>query len=933
MKIVLAALLATTPLAAGTATAQQAPAPVTAKPIAVPPLAAVKRTLANGMTVYAHRDPKAASVSVYVWYRTGQRDDPKGRGGFAHLFEHLMFKPTRNLPQGVSAFQSSFAESANATTLFDTTLYTTTAAANRLESLLWMEGERLRNLIVDEKQYASEREVVKEELRQRIFAQPYGRILHHLIPGFVFTTHPYGRPIGGTAEELDRATFAEVSAFHEAFYRPDNMVVVVAGNFDSGQLDAWTDRYLGAIPKPAAPLIVTPPAKEPERTAPRIVDAYAPNVPLPAIVTAWVAPPAADPDSFGIDMVDALLTRGAGGRLNRVLVSEKGLASSNAAFNFPTRDGHAYAITTTLAKDASVAAAEAALASELAALRDRPVSAEELEAAKSALLGEALSARETTQGRAILIGDGATLADDPGLADKRLAAIRNMTPADVQRVAGRWLADRRRVTIRYQDESLRPAGYTGDVSPNAVETMGVVVPPATRPPLKFAGEAEREQPPGPGPQRRQPPAITESKLANGLRIVSARSTDLPLVTLELVLPGGDAGDPAGHAGRADLAAALMLRGAGGRDAAAFGAALDRLGARMSATATPDATILQMTVPAANAGEATRLMADVVLRPGSATAELERERRRLVDAIAVSERRPIQLAVRLLPAAVAAGTPYGSVATAASLAAVDGDDVAAARATWGPRTGTLVITGALDPRAATALAQAAFGAWQGGAAPELPPIPDPRPRIVAIDLPGVAQTAVVAGLPVGPRTAGDHRALQVANAVLGGGSGGWLGKEIREKRGLSYGAGSQIEMRRGAGYVMAATQTKTESAAEVVDLVLAQFTRLAAAPPDPAAVAERSDYVARGLATRTDRTASLGDYLADLVATGAPLSLAREELGSSPAVSGEAIAAAAQRLDPKRAVVLVVGDSKAWLPALKTKYPSVEMTDAARLIAP
>jgi len=400
MKIMLAALLATAAFVPPAAIAQQAPAPVAARPITVPPLAYTKRTLVNGMTVYAHRDPKAASVSVYVWYKTGQRDDPKGRGGFAHLFEHLMFKPTRNLPQGVSAFQSSFVEGANATTLFDTTLYTTTASANRLESLLWMEGERLRNLIVDEKQYASEREVVKEELRQRIFAQPYGRILHHLIPGFVFTTHPYARPIGGTAAELDRATFAEVSAFHEAFYRPDNMVVVVAGNFDPKQLATWTDRYLGAVPKPSTPLIAAPPVREPERTAPRLVDAYAPNVPLPAIVTAWIAPPAADADSAGLDVVDALLTRGATGRLNRALVSEKGLAASNSAFNFLTRDGHAYAITTTLAKGAKVADAEAALAAEFAALRDRPVSAAELDAVKNALLGDALTARETTQGRA-----------------------------------------------------------------------------------------------------------------------------------------------------------------------------------------------------------------------------------------------------------------------------------------------------------------------------------------------------------------------------------------------------------------------------------------------------------------------------------------------------------------------------------------------------
>ncbi len=924
-----ALLLACTPAAV---VGQPAPGAVAPAPIVVPPLTFEKRVLANGMSVYAHRDPKAASVSVYVWYKTGQRHDPKGRGGFAHLFEHLMFKPTRNLPQGVSAFQSSFAENANATTLFDTTLYTTTAPANRLESLLWMEGERLRNLIVDEKQYRSERDVVKEELRQRIYAPPYGRILNRLIPGFVFTKHPYGRPIGGTAEDLDRATFAEVSAFHEAFYRPDNMVVVVAGNYDPAQLRAWTDRYLGAVPKPSTPLIVEPAVIEPERTAPRVVDAYAPNVPLPAVVTAWIAPPARDPDAAGIDVIDALLTRGATGRLNRILVSEKGLASSNVPFNFPTRDGHAYFVTTTLAKGAKLADVEAALAAAFADLRDRPVTTAELDAVRNALLGDALTTRETTQGKATLIGDGVTLADDPGLDDKRLAAIRAITPADVQRIARRWLADRRRVTIRYQDESLRPAGYAGDVSTNATETMGPSVPPATRAPVAFAAAGEREQPPGPGPQRREPPAIAESKLANGLTVVSARSTDLPLVTLELVLASGDATDPVGHAGRADLAAALMLRGAGGRDAAAFGAALDRLGARMSTNATPDATIVQMTVPAANAAAAARLMADAVLHPSSSAAELAGERRKLTDAIAVAERRPIQLALRLLPGAVAPGTPYGGIPTATSFAAIDEADIAAARAGWGPRAATLIVTGALDARAATALAQGAFGNWRSDAAPApLPAVADPAARMIAIDLPGAAQTAVVAALPVGTRSTGDHRALQVASAMIGGGSTGWLSKEIREKRGLTYGAGTLLDMRRAAGYVMAVTQTKNESAAEVVDLVLAQFTRLSAAPPDAAALAERSDYVARGLATRTDRTTSLGDYLADLVATGAPLSLARTELGAAPKLDRAAIADAARRLDPKRAVVLVVGDSKLWLSALRAKYPSLEVSDPASLV--
>ncbi|WP_034158953.1 M16 family metallopeptidase [Sphingomonas sp. ERG5] len=927
-----AAITIATLCASTAVTAAPAPrAAVAAAPIVVPPLVYTKRVLKNGMTLYAMRDPKAASVSLYMWYKVGQRDDPKERAGFAHLFEHLMFKPTRNLPQGAFTYMSTIVESANATTLFDDTLYTTTAPANRLETLLWLEGERLKNLVVDQANFASERDVVKEELRQRIFAAPYGRILFKLIPGFVFSTHPYARPIGGTAEDLDKATLADVRAFHEAFYRPDNAVMVIAGNFDPRQLEAWADRYIGSIPKPAAPLIRIPSSIEPERTSPRLVDAYAPNVPLPALVAAWVAPAEANPDSAGIDVIEALLTRGAASRLNRVLVTDKQLASSIMTYNFDTRDGHAFAIVTTLAKGADMAAARTALDAEIARLRDTPVDAAELASVKNALLGAALSDRETPAGRVLLVGDGDVLSGDPAHDDKRLTAIRAMTPADVQRIATRWLGAQRQVTIRYQDESLRPAGYTGDVSTNDVAAMGPTVPPATRTPVTIASASEREQPPSPGPQRRVVPPIIEATLANGLTLVSAQSTEVPLVTLELVIAGGDAADPAGRAGLADLTAALALRGAGRRDAVALAAAVDDLGGRISANAQADATIVKITVPAANADAAAALLGDVALRPSAAPEELDRERRKLADALAVSEKQPVQLALRVLPAALFAGTPYGAVATPQSLAAIDAADVAATRAKWGPRGATLVVTGSLDAKQAAALAQRTFGDWSGGApAPTFTAIAAPS-RIIAIDLPGAPQSAVIAALPTGPRSAGDQRALQVANAIVGGGSIGWLSKEIREKRGLSYGAGSQIDMRRGGGFVMAASQTKTASAPEVVDLMLAQFARLPADPPSAAEDAERSEFVSRILASQTDRTAGLGDYLAGLIATGAPLSVARAELSPGAAVSPAEIAAAAKRIDPATATVLVVGDSKAWLPALRAAHPNVELVDAATLI--
>ena len=197
------------------AAAQAERTAVAATAISVPKLAFTQRTLANGARIFALRDSAAPTVTVAIWYNVGQRDDPRGRGGFAHLFEHLMFKSTRNIADGVMPFVSALGGQTNASTLLDYTDYYVTAPANRLEPLLWMEGERLRNLVVDDTAFSSERKVVQEELRQRILAQPYGRILYTLLPAFTFDAHPYRRPIGGTIEDLDSATLADVRAFHE----------------------------------------------------------------------------------------------------------------------------------------------------------------------------------------------------------------------------------------------------------------------------------------------------------------------------------------------------------------------------------------------------------------------------------------------------------------------------------------------------------------------------------------------------------------------------------------------------------------------------------------------------------------------------------------------------------------------------------------------
>ena len=904
--------------------------------ITVPPLEHRERVLENGARIFTIRDPASPTVSVNVWYDVGQRDDPRGRGGFAHLFEHLMFKTTRNLPQGVTPFVTELGGTTNASTLFDFTTYYVSAPANQLEALIWMEGERLRNLVIDEAGFRSERDVVKEELNQRIYAQPYGRILYTLIPAFTFTNHPYARPIGGTAADLDRATLEDVRAFHEAYYRPDNAIFVISGNFDPVRADAWVDRHIGSIARPDRP-IPRDDRMETEQALPSTIDAFAPNVPLPAIIFSWRAPAADESDAAGMALVEALLTRGSGSRLRRRLVDERGFASNVTAFNLPARDGHAFALMVTLAQDRDLAEAEAAFDAEIARLRDEPIGADELGAVKNAMLGDALNRRETARGRAFELGGGVILNGDPNYEDQRLAAIRALTPAALQQLARRRLDDRRRVTIRYRDESLRPSDYAGDTPPD-VSAMGTVVPPAARPPVTLAAEGERQPPPPPGTSiPRTPPLLAERRLDNGLRIVAARSSDVPLVTLKLVVHGGDAADPPGKAGLADLLAAVALRGAGGRDAAAIAEEIAALGGAISAEADPDATILTVSVPAANAARAGRLLADIAIRPDLADAEIERVRRQQVDALAVAARQPMQAAVRQLSAAMFDGSPYGAVPTAVSLGRVDRSDLAAAHAgSWGPANAVLIVSGALAPAEADELAQDLFGGWSaGGRAPTAPAAAAAEPQVLVVDMPEAGQTAVLAAARAVGRESPQWRALQIANARLGGGRLGWLGEEIRVRRGLSYGAGSLLDERRDATLVIAATQTRNEAAPEVAGLILEQLRRLAAEPISQADLTERSAFLDNSLASQTERAEGLAGYLADLVSAGAPLASARSELsGEASADSGQVSAVAASYLRPEMATLIVAGDSRQWIDVLRQRYPELRrVTPEGRPVDP
>ena len=418
-----------------------------------------ERTLANGLRILSVEDHSSPTVSIQVWYHVGSKDDPQGRSGFAHLFEHIMFKGTKNMKdEMVDRLTEDVGGMNNAFTADDMTVYYEVVPSNYLETLLWAEAERLSSLDVNEKVFLSERDVVKEEYRQRYIASPYGRLLL-ATEMKSFMKHPYMRPGIGNIDELNAASIQDVIAFHKAYYRPDNATLVVVGDFDSKQLDAWVDRYFAKIPRPTTPLPrVT--VKEPARTAEARHVERAPNVPLPAVTFTYLVEPVTSDDAFALQVAESLLAGGESSRLYNSLVYEKQIASSVTATADLREDVSLFILRAVLASAKKPEEVEAALMAEVKRMQDAPVTAAELEKAKNQLVTAQLLEFETNNGKAEALGFAAVILGDPKRVNTDIERLRNVTAADVQRVMKKYFVKNNQVAIYYLPEGA-PAAEQG----------------------------------------------------------------------------------------------------------------------------------------------------------------------------------------------------------------------------------------------------------------------------------------------------------------------------------------------------------------------------------------------------------------------------------------------------------------------------------------
>ena len=418
------------------------------------PLNYTMTTLANGMQVVFLEDHSTPIVHTEVWYHVGSKNERAGRTGFAHLFEHMMFKGSKNVePEGHPSWISSIGGQSNAYTTEDATVFWETVPAQYLPLVLWLEADRLATLRIDEDVFKTEREVVKEERRMRIDNQPYGR-LNELIYDQAFTVHPYKHPTIGSMKDLEAASIGDVRDFFRTYYVPNNATLVLVGDFNTKDAQELVTKYLGRVPKSDRPVPRDIPKEPPQLKERRV--RLEENWPLPAVVVAHHITFDGNPDSYPLHIASKVLSDGQSSRIYRKLVYEKQLALAAFGGGNIIEDPNLFYAVAIVQPGHTTQETIDALIAELDRLRNEPITPAELQQAKNQFARDYIFSRESNKDKASQLGHAVVIHNDIKTADGEFDIFMNITQADVQRVARTYFTPENRIVM-----TIMPKGATG----------------------------------------------------------------------------------------------------------------------------------------------------------------------------------------------------------------------------------------------------------------------------------------------------------------------------------------------------------------------------------------------------------------------------------------------------------------------------------------
>jgi zinc protease len=732
-----------------------------------------KFVLDNGLTVIVHEDHKAPIVAVNVWYHVGSKNEKAGRTGFAHLFEHLMFGGSQHAPGSyVKALELVGATDLNGTTYFDRTNYFENVPTSAVDYALFMESDRMGFLDLSQKTLDLQRGVVQNEKRQGE-NQPYRLTEEHFPENTYPAGHPYSWDVIGDMADLDAAAFKDVQEWFKNNYGPSNVVIVLAGDIDAKTAKEKVQKYFGEIP-PGPPVahqkiwIAKMKGTHREVTQDR--------VPLPRIYMVWNVPQFGSPDADFLDLVSSCLGDGKSSRLYKRLVYDDQIASDVTVYVDTREIGGQFVVQVTARSGHNLGEIEKAIDEEMARfLQDGPTP-EELQRVQTQYLANFLRGSERIGGfggKSDRLAQYEVYTGDAGNYKVTLKRVNGASAEDLKGAANRWLSD---------------GVYIAEVQPF--------------PDYKAASAAvDRSKPPALGtPPELKLPKLERATLSNGLKVILAERSGLPLVSFWMTADAGYAADHSAAPGTAKLMSALLVDGTSTRNALQINDQTALLGARLLAYSDLDFSYVQLSALKEKLDPSLELFGDVILNPSFPDADFKREQKLQLDTIQQEQDEPIGMALRVFPGLVygptnAYGSPFTGSGTAASVQKITRDDLVKFHKEWfQPNNATLIVVGDTTLAEITPKLEKLFASWKSAQAPrkdvaavQLPS----KPVVYLLDKPNAEQSVIIAANITVPPNTPDELAIQAMNDVLGGTFSSRLNMNLREDKHWSYGASSFV----------------------------------------------------------------------------------------------------------------------------------------------
>lgn len=863
-----------------------------------------KYKLGNGMTVILHEDHSLPVATVNIWYRVGAQDEPPGRSGFAHLFEHLMFMGTRRVPGNqFDVLMESGGGANNASTDLHRTNYFSWGPSKLLPTLLWLDADRLEDmgLQMNLDKLNKQRDVVRNELRQTVENAPYGKASEAVFKLLYTPDHPYYYGVIGTHQDLEAASVTNVKDFFANFYVPSNASLVVAGDFDSVQIKPLIEKLFASL-APGQPVVrkyTRPTEPIPCSLAATRRFTAIDKVQLPKIEFSYHSPVAFGPGDAEMELAGRVLADGKASRLYKRLVIEEKLAADVSANQQGFPLGGFFQVSVMAKPDADVERVEKIMDEELARFLKEGPTPDELDRQKAAIELRALSSLQNIERKADKLNEYEYYWGDPNGFKRDLDRYRNATPPAVKDWSNKTLLQDHRVIVHVLPEEPTRAASPRDVRPADSKDGTFALPPAESFTLK-----------------------------NGLKVHVWTDKELPLVAMRLISQPGGALDAPGKQGTTSIAAEMMGEGAGELDSLAFENAVQSIGATFGTSADHETVDASMTVLKRSIDKGVALFADAVKRPRFEAKDFDRVKSLTIDNLKQARDVPTVAASvvgdRLL---YGDSNPYAWSA-GGTLKTVEQITLEQARSAYGaivqPPTSTILIAGDITASEAKAAMEKAFGDWKPLAQAAKPSggtdysvVAGSKLRVALVDRPGSTQTVVRFVTP-GVKYADPSRVQRrLLGTLLGGSFTSRLNQNLREDHGYTYGARSRYDMGVAAGAFSAGASVQAEVTGASIKEFMHEFNRLRAGDVSAEEAIKGRETLRNETVRGFQGLSGMLSAASTQMVNGLPFDTVSKDLDAVTKVSAEDLNTLAKSAIPIEAGVLVlVGDKQMILEQIK-----------------